>query len=72
MEWLHHGCDGDLLADFVNFGAGDLPFDNILQKCFKIVVFLLWCRDPVVELLFLTPLRVVLLCFAIESVQMAL
>ena len=26
MEWLHQGCDGDLPADFLNFGAGDFPF----------------------------------------------
>ena len=68
MEWLHQGCNSDLLADFVNFGAGDFP-EKIVKK---LVVLLLWCRDPVVELPFLTPLRVVLLGFATESVQMAL
>jgi len=31
LEWLHHGCDNDLSAEFLNFGAGD---------------FLLWRRDP--------------------------
>ena len=34
--------------------------------------FLLWRRDPVLELQFLTPLRVVLLCFATQFLQIAL
>jgi len=34
------------------------------SKYFKIVFSLLWRRDPVLELQFLTLLRVVLLCFA--------
>ena len=37
-------------------------FKNPFKKCFKIVFFLLWRRDPVLELQFPTPLRVVLLC----------
>ena len=48
------------------------PFKNPFEKCFKIVFFLLWRRDPVLELLLPTPLRVVLLCFAIQSLQIAL
>ena len=40
MEWLHQGCDGDLSADFHNFGAGDFPFKIPFEKCFKIVFFL--------------------------------
>ena len=43
-----------------------------LKKCFKIVFFSLWRRDPVLELQFPTPLRVVLLCFATQSPQIAL
>ena len=39
---------------------------------FKIVFFSLWRRDPVLELQFPTPLRVVLLCFATQSLQIAL
>ena len=58
----------DLLADFLHFGASDFPS----KKCFKIVFFSLWRRDPVLELQFPTPLRVVLLCFATQSPQIAL
>ena len=36
------------------------------------VFCLLWRRDPVLELQFPTPLRVVLLCFATQSLQIAL
>ena len=66
LEWLHQGCDSDLPADFYNFGAGDFPFKIYLKKRFKIF-FLLWHRDRVLELQFLTPLREVLLCFAAQS-----
>ena len=36
------------------------------------VGLLLWRRDPVLELQFPTPLRVVLLCFATQRLQIAL
>ena len=36
------------------------------------IFFLLWRRDPVLQLQFVTPLRVVLLCFATQSLQIAL
>ena len=62
----------DLLADFLHFGASDFPSKNIFKKCFKIVFFSLWRRDPVLELQFPMPLRVVLLCFATQSPQIAL
>ena len=45
---------------------------NIFKKCFKIVFFSLWRRDPVLELQFPTPLRVVILCFATQSLQITL
>ena len=45
---------------------------KILLKCFKIVFFLLWRRDLVLELLLPTLLRVVLVCFATQSLQIAL
>ena len=46
---------------------------NPFKKCFKIVFFSLWRRDPpVLELQFPMPLRVVLLCFATQSPQIAL
>ena len=98
----------DLLADFLNFGASDFPSKNPFKKCFKIVFFSLWRRDPsgfgatisdavarslsknpfqkcfkivffslwrrgpVLELQFPTPLCVVLLCFATQSLQITL
>ena len=39
MEWLHPGCDSDLSADFLNYGASNFPFKNLFKKCFKIVFF---------------------------------
>ena len=49
------------------------PLKIAFDKCFKIVFFsLLWRRDPVLELQFLTPLYVVLLCFATRSLQITL
>ena len=47
--------------------AGDFLSKNPFKKCFKIVIFSLWRRDPVLELQFPTPLRIVLLCFATVS-----
>ena len=46
MEWLHEGCDSDLSADFLHFGTSDFPSKNLFEKCFKIVFFSLWRRDP--------------------------
>ena len=57
---------------FSIFGASDFPSKNPFKKCFKIVFFSLWRLDPVLELQFPTPLRVVLLCFATQSLQIAL
>ena len=37
-------------ADFLHFGASDFPSKNSFKKCFKIVFFSLWRRDPVLEL----------------------
>ena len=62
----------DLLADFLHFGTSDFPFKNPFKKCYKIIFFSLWRRDPVLELQFPMPLRVILLCFATESLQIAL
>ena len=36
----------DLSADFLHFGASDFPSKNHFKKCFKIVFFSLWRRDP--------------------------
>ena len=43
---LHEGCHSDLSADFLYFGANDFPSKNPFKKCFKIVFFSLWRRDP--------------------------
>ena len=72
LAWLHPGCDCDLSADFRTFGTINFPFKNPFKKCFKIVFFLLWRRDPVLELLLPTLLCVILLCFATQSLQIAL
>ena len=36
----------DLSADFLHFGASDFPSKNSFKKCFKIVFFSLWRREP--------------------------
>ena len=57
---------------FFNFGVCNFPSKNPFKKCFKIVFFSLWRRDhPVLELQFPTPLRVVLLCFATQSLRVS-
>ena len=43
-------ANGALAEDFVDFGSDDFPVKIPLKKCFKIVVFPLWRRDPVLEL----------------------
>ena len=68
----HQGCDSDLPADLLNFAASDFPFKRPFQKCFKIVLFSLWRRDPVLELQFLAPLRVVPLRFAMQYLEIAM
>ena len=45
LEWLHEGCDSDLSADFLHFGASDFLSKNPFKKCFKIVIFSLWRRE---------------------------
>ena len=44
----------------------------LLKSASKLSFFCLWRRDPVLELQFPTPLRVVLLCFATQSLQITL
>ena len=39
LERLHQGCDSDLSAEFLNFGADDFPVKMPFKKCFKIVIF---------------------------------
>ena len=63
---LHEKWQVDLSANFLGFGAGDYPFKIVFLRS------LLWCRDPVVALQFLRPLRIVILCFAAQSLKIAL
>ena len=70
MKWLHQGCDSDLSTDFLNFGAGNFPVKIPFEKRFIFLKKLWRRRDPVLELQFLTPLRVVLLRFAAQSLQL--
>jgi len=51
---------------FRNFGANNFLLKNPFKKCFKIVFL------SALELQFPTPLCVVLLCFATQSLQIAL
>ena len=39
-------CDSDLSVDFRNFGTSNFPFKSPFKKCFEIVFFSLWRRDP--------------------------
>ena len=66
------GCIQAAIVICQQIGASNFPFQNPFTGCFKIVFFLLWRRDPVLELQFPTPLRVVLLCFATQSLQIEL
>ena len=72
LEWLHPGCDSDLSADFLNFGASDFRLKIPFKNCFKIFFFSLASIHPVLELQFPTLLRVVLLRFATQSLQIAM
>ena len=55
------GCMKAATVICQQIGASDFPSKNPFKKCFKIFFFSLWRRDPVLELQFPTPLRVVLL-----------
>ena len=68
LEWLHESCDKDVSADFLHFGASEFPSKN----AFKIFFVSPRRRDPVFELQFPTQLCVILLCFASQSLQIAL
>ena len=61
VEWLHQGCDSDLSADFLHFGAGDFPLKFPLKSASKSCFCCFGAEIPVLEVQFLTPLQVVLL-----------
>ena len=54
-------------ADFSHCGIDVFSLKNRFKTCFKIIVFLLWRRDPVLELQFVEPLCGNLLCFATHA-----
>ena len=33
--WLHQGCDSDLSADFLNFGASNFPFQSLFESAYS-------------------------------------
>ena len=73
LEWLHEGCDSDLSADFLHFGASDFPSKILLKSASKSSFFRSGVEiHPVLDLQFPTQLRVVLLCLATQSLQIAL
>eukprot|EP00435_Cladocopium_sp_Y103_P023185 s3152_g5.t1 len=55
-RWLHPGCEGDLSADFLHFGAGDFPVKSFSKKFSNSCFSWLRRRDAVLELQFLAPL----------------
>ena len=61
-----------MVADRIGFAVFNLQFQDPFKKVLQNRLFLLWRRDPVLELLLPTLLRVVLLCFAIQFLQIAL
>ena len=62
----------DLSADFLHFGAGDFPLKVLLKSASKSWFFGFGAESqPVLELQFLTPMRVVLMCFAIQFLDIA-
>ena len=75
-------CNGSMkvangaLAAIFHFGVDDFAFKILLKTLFKIVVFLLWRRDPVLELEnrcnLCELLCVLLLCFATQCLRIAL
>ena len=65
--------DWFVIANFRNFGGSNCPFKIPFKKWLQNRLFVaLASRYPVLELQFPTPLRVVLLCFATQSLQIAL
>ena len=54
----------------LSFAAGSRK--SYWSGCMKAATVICRRRDPVLELQFPTPLRVVLLCFATQSLQIAL
>lgn len=67
----HQGCDdcddGFMAFFFSILGADHSSFTIAYKHRIKIVLFSLCCRDPVLELQFLLPLRVVPWCFGAQS-----
>ena len=62
----------DLLADFLHFGASDFLLKILLKSASKSSFFRSGVEIPGFGATISTPLRVVLLCFATQSPQIAL
>ena len=45
IGWLHQGCDSDLSADFLNFGASNFPLKVLLKSASKSFFFALASRS---------------------------
>ena len=52
LEWLREGWGSDLSADLFPFWRWAFSLQTFFKKCFKIAVFPLGRRDPVLELQF--------------------
>ena len=66
--------NGVLAEDFFDFGNDVFPLKIPFAKCFEIVLFPLWRRDPALELQMAAiwgTAGVILLCFASQCVQIA-
>ena len=62
----------DLSSDFLHFGASDFLLKIRLKSATKSSFFRSGVEIAILELQFPTPLCVVLLCFATQSLQIAL
>ena len=72
LESLHQGCDIVIGQQIFSILTRGIFLSQFLYKVLQNRLFLLWRRDPVLELQFLAPLRVVLLRFATRPLQIAL
>ena len=69
LESLHQGCDIVIGQQIFSILTRGIFLSQFLYKVLQNRLFLLWRRDPVLELQFLAPLRVVLLRFATRPLQ---
>ena len=73
MEWLHPGCDSNASVIFAILALVVFLLNINLKNASRSSFFCFGVEiHPVLKLQFPTPLRVVLLCFATQSLQIAL